>query len=248
MNAVNWADLAADVAKALGETAAMVGIALVFTVLIGLPVGVLLVVLDRGGVLEAPFGSRRLGAAIHAVLGFVVNVGRSLPFIILMVAILPFTKLLVGRSFGLWAAVVPLTVAAIPFFARLVEIAVREVDRGLVEAAVSLGKSKAEIIAKVLVPESLPAIVLGLFTSVISLLNYSAMAGVIGGGGLGDLALREGYQRYNEWYMLVVVVLLVVIVQALQSLGSALARRVRHDGRRVDRRQARARAAVTATG
>ncbi len=238
MNEVDWSDLAADVAKAVGETGAMVGIALAFTVLIGLPLGILLVILDRGGVLEAPMGSRALGATLHTVLGFAVNVGRSLPFIILMVAILPFTKLLVGRSFGLEAAVVPLTVAAIPFFARLVEIAVREVDEGLVEAAVSLGKTKAAIVWKVLVPESLPAILLGLFTSVISLLNYSAMAGVIGGGGLGDLALREGYQRYNEWYMLVVVVLLIVIVQLLQSLGSALARRFRHDARGARRRAA----------
>ena len=231
MNDLDVTELIDDVSKALGETAAMVGVALIFTVLVGLPLGILLVILDRGGVLEAPFGSRALGRALHTVIGFVVNVGRSLPFIILMVAILPFTKLLVGKSFGLWAAVVPLTVAAIPFFARLVEIAVREVDLGLVEAAASLGKTKSAIVWKVLVPESLPAIVLGLFTSVISLLNYSAMAGVIGGGGLGDLALREGYQRYNEWYMLVVVVLLVIIVQVLQSLGSALARRFRHDNR-----------------
>lgn len=227
MSDVIWAELFADVLDALGETTLMVSVAMLGTVVLGLPLGVLLVILDRGGILEAPFGSRRLGHRLHVVLGFIVNVGRSLPFIILMVAILPFTKLIVGTSIGLWAAVVPLTVAAIPFFARLVEIAIREVDHGLVEAASSLGATKWDIVRKVLVPESLSAIILGLFTSVISLLNYSAMAGVIGGGGLGDLALREGYQRYNAWYMVAVVVVLIIIVQVLQSLGNALARRFR---------------------
>jgi len=245
----DWSELVEDVGIALGQTGAMIGVSMVGTLLLGLPLGVLLVVLDRGGILEAPFGSRRLGATIHWILGFVVNVGRSLPFIILAVAIIPFTRLIVGTSIGLWAAVVPLTIAAIPFFARLVEIAVREVDGGLVEAATSLGHTRWSIVAKVLIPESLPAIILGFFTSVISLLNYSAMAGFIGAGGLGDLALREGYQRFNTLYMITVVVVLVVIVQALQSLGSLLARRFRHGasgnrGRVVDEEAA---VAVTAS-
>ncbi|TIH30223.1 ABC transporter permease [Subtercola vilae] len=213
---------------ALGQTFQMIGMALVLTIVVGLPVGVLLVTTDRGGIFEAPFGSRRFGAGLHAVLGFVVNVGRSLPFIILMVALIPFTRLVVGTSIGPVAAVVPLTVAAIPFFARLVEIALREVDGGLIEAAKSLGATRGTIVWKVLVPEARPGIVLGLSTSVISLLNYSAMAGIIGGGGIGDIAFRYGYQRFDTAYLITTIVLLVVIVQLIQSIGSAVARRLSH--------------------
>jgi D-methionine transport system permease protein len=156
----------------------------------------------------------------------VVNIGRSLPFIILLVAVIPFTRLIVGTTIGSTAAIVPLTLAAIPFFARVVETAVREVDRGLIEAAQAMGCSTWEIIVKVLIPESLPALVLGLMITIISLLGYSAMAGAVGGGGLGDLAIRYGFHRFETNAMVATVVLLIVVVQGLQMLGDRMARRL----------------------
>ena len=224
-----WSDMVAILWQATLDTFFMVGLTLVFTILIGLPLGVLIVQTDRGGFWQAPFGSRALGRVINQVLGFVVNVGRSLPFVILMVALIPFTRLIMGgTSIGAGAAVVPLTVAAIPFFARLVEIAVREVESGLIEAATAIGVSRFGIIGKVLIPEALPAMVLGISTTVIAVINYSAMAGVLGSGGIGDVAYRYGYQRFSTEYMVVTVVLLVVIVQLVQSLGGWLARRLSH--------------------
>jgi D-methionine transport system permease protein len=224
----DWETMIPTISKALGETFQMIGIALAFTIIFGLIVGVLLVTTDDDGILAAPFGSRRFGSALHAVLGFVVNIGRSLPFIILMVVLIPFSRLIVGTFLGPIGSSVPLTVAAIPFFARLVEIALREVDTGLVEAAKSLGANRRTIVWKVLLAEARPSIILGLSTSVISLLNYSAIAGTIGGGGIGDIAVRYGYQRYDNAYLLVTVVILVVIVQAVQLLASAAARALSH--------------------
>ena len=224
----DWTAMIPVLTKALADTATMVGIALGFTIVLGLLVGVLLVTTDDNGLFAAPFGSRRFGRGLHAVLGFIVNIGRSLPFIILMVVIIPFTKLLVGTFLGPVAAAVPLTVAAIPFFARLVEIALREVDYGLVEAAKSLGASKRTIIWKVLLAEGRPSIVLGLSTSVISLLNYSSIAGLIGAGGIGDIAIRYGYQRYQEDYLIVTIIILIVIVQAVQLIASGVAKRLSH--------------------
>ena len=224
----DWNTMIPVLVKAITDTATMVGLALGFTIIFGLIVGVLLVSTDDDGILAAPFGSRRLGRALHAVIGFLVNIGRSLPFIILMVLIIPFTKLLVGTFIGPIAAAVPLTVAAIPFFARLVEIALREVDHGLVEAAKSLGASKFTIVWKVLLAEGRPSIVLGLSTSVISLLNYSAIAGLIGAGGIGDIAIRYGYQRYQEDYLIVTTVMLIVIVQVVQLVASGVAKKLSH--------------------
>jgi D-methionine transport system permease protein len=200
------------------ETLYMVGVSTFFTILLGLPLGVLLVITDAGQILAAPRLNRALGA--------VVNVGRSLPFIILLVAVIPLTRLLVGTSIGSTAAIVPLTLAAIPFFARVVETALREVDRGLVEAAHSMGCTNWQIIAKVLIPEALPSLVLGLTITIIGLLGYSAMAGAVGGGGLGDLAIRYGYQRFNTQVMIATVVLLIVLVQGIQMLGDRAARRI----------------------
>jgi len=214
--------------KALIETFQMIGIALAFTVVLGLVVGVLLVTTDTGGIYSTPFGSRRLGSAVHSVLGFVVNIGRSLPFIILMVALIPLSRAIVGTSIGPIAASVPLTVAAIPFFARLVEISLREVDPGLIEAANSLGATRSTIVRKVLLAEARPSIVLGLSTSVISLLNYSAIAGTIGGGGIGDIAIRYGYQRFDTAYLVTTIIILIVIVQVVQSVASITARRLSH--------------------
>ena len=224
----DWSAMPAILLQALAETGQMVGIALIFTIVFGLAVGVVLVGTDTGGIISEPFRSPRLGAVIHAVLGFLVNVGRSLPFIILMVLLIPVSRAIVGSSIGSTAAAVPLTVAAIPFFARLVEIALREVDDGLVEAAKSLGARRGTIIWKVLLAEARPGIVLGLSTSVISMINYSAIAGTIGGGGIGDIAIRYGYQRYSIPYLVVTIIILIVIVQGVQLIASGVVRRVIH--------------------
>jgi len=224
----DWSAMPAILLQALAETGQMVGIALIFTIVFGLAVGVVLVGTDTGGIISEPFRSPRLGAVIHAVLGFLVNVGRSLPFIILMVLLIPVSRAIVGSSIGSTAAAVPLTVAAIPFFARLVEIALRDVDAGLVEAAKSLGARRGTIIWKVLLAEARPGIVLGLSTSVISMINYSAIAGTIGGGGIGDIAIRYGYQRYSIPYLVVTIIILIVIVQGVQLIASGVVRRVNH--------------------
>ncbi|WP_324669585.1 methionine ABC transporter permease [Geochorda subterranea] len=202
------------------ETLYMTGVATLLAHLAGIPMGVLLVVTDRGHVLEHRW--------LHEVLAAVVNIGRSVPFIILLVAIIPFTRWVVGTSIGTSAAMVPLTVAAIPFVARLVETALREVDPGVVEAALSMGATPWQIVTRVLLPEALPSLALGAAITAVSVLGYSAMAGAVGGGGLGDLAVRYGYQRFRTDVMLQTVVLLVILVQAIQAAGDAAARRLRH--------------------
>jgi D-methionine transport system permease protein len=205
--------------RATVETFYMVGVSAVLATVIGLPLGLLLVITNAGGVLENP--------SLNQTLGAIINVGRSLPFIILLVAIIPLTRLIVGTTIGSTAALVPLTLAAIPFFARVAETSLLEVDRGLIEAAQSMGCSYWQIILKVLIPEAFPSLILGATIMVISLLNYSAMAGVVGGGGLGDLAIRYGYQRFDTRVMLITVVLLIVLVQITQFLGDRLAKQLR---------------------
>ncbi|WP_129838464.1 methionine ABC transporter permease [Streptomyces sp. RFCAC02] len=182
----------------------------------GLPLGVLLVLTDRGGPLR--------NAVVNKVIGVVVNIGRSLPFIILMVALIPVTRSIVGTAIGPTAAIVPLAIGAIPFFARLVETAVREVDHGLVEAVHAMGGGTWTVVLKVLLPQSLPSLVAGLTTTFIAVIGYSAMAGAVGGGGLGTLALVYGYQRFEEGFTLITVVVLVVIVTAVQLIGDGLVR------------------------
>lgn len=200
------------------DTLYMVGVSTIFTILLGLPLGVLLVVTDRKGLMPKP--------VFNQVAGAVVNAARSLPFIILLVLIVPFTRLVVGTTIGSTAAIVPLAISAIPFFARVAETSLREVDRGLVEASQAMGCTLWQIIAKVLIPEALPSLVLGVAITIISLIGYSAMAGAIGGGGLGDLAIRYGYQRFETDVMLVTVVLLIALVQGIQALGNSIAQRV----------------------
>ncbi|GAA2058584.1 ABC transporter permease [Catenulispora yoronensis] len=217
---MSWSEMQPLLWQASLETFQMVGWSALFTVLIGLPLGLALVLTDKGGLLANP--------AANKVLGTVVNVGRSLPFIILLIAITPFTRGLVGTTIGVDAAIVPLAVGAIPFFARLVETAVREVDKGLIEASQAMGAAHLATVRKVLLPESLPALVSGLTTTVIALVGYSAMAGAIGGGGLGDLAIRYGYQRFENGLMIATVVLLVVLVQIVQWLGDFAAKRLAH--------------------
>lgn len=201
----------------LGQTFYMVAISGLIGTLIGLPLGVFLATSQRGELFAAP--------ALNAAIGLVVNAARSTPFIILVVAIIPFTRLLTGTSIGTSAAIVPLTIAAAPFIARIIEGAIRGVDQGLIEAARAMGASPFQIVRKVLLPESLPAVTLGLTLTVVSLIGYSAMVGAVGGGGLGDLGIRFGYQRFMPDVMLAVVLVLIVIVQGVQSLGDYLARR-----------------------
>lgn len=204
----------------LWETLIMVGISGILGGLIGIPLGVFLRLTDKGGVLH--------NTVLNSSVGWVVNALRSTPFIILLVAIIPLTRFITGSSIGTWAAVVPLTIAAAPFIARLVETALREVDGGLVEAAQSMGASTTQIVWKVLLPEAMPGIVAGLTISFVSLTGYSAMAGAIGGGGLGDLGIRYGYQRFLPDIMLAVVIILIFFVQAIQSLGDWIVRRISH--------------------
>jgi D-methionine transport system permease protein len=204
--------------KATGETLYMVGVAGALGTLMGLPLGVLLAITGRDGLLPHRLFNR--------VAGVLVNATRSTPFIILVVAIIPFTRLVAGTSIGTAAAIVPLTVAATPFIARIVEGAIREVDHGLIEAATAMGATPLQIILKVLLPEALPAIVLGLTLAVVSLIGYSAMVGAVGGGGLGDLGIRYGYQRFLPDVMASVVVVLIALVQIVQSGGDLLARRL----------------------
>lgn len=206
--------------KSLKQTAYMVSVAAVVSTALGLPLGVLLVVTSPGHILPLPIFNR--------VLGTVVNLVRSTPFIILMVAIIPFTRFVAGSSVGTSAAIVPLTVAITPLFARLAETAMREVDRGLIEAAEAIGASPLQIIVRVIIPEALPSIVAGQTVALVSLIGYSAMAGTVGGGGLGDLGVRFGYQRFMPEVMAAVVIVLVAIVQSVQLLGDAAARAVNH--------------------
>ena len=207
-------------AVSLWETLVMVGISGALGALIGIPLGVFLRLTDRGGVLE--------NGAVHKTVGWLVNAVRSTPFIILLVAIIPFTRLLTGSSIGTAAAVVPLTIAAAPFVARLVEASLREVDNGLIEAAQAMGATTWQIVWKVLLPEAMPGIIAGLTITLVSLTGYSAMAGAIGGGGLGDLGIRYGYQRFLPDIMLAVVIVLIFFVQAIQSLGDWAVRRLSH--------------------
>ena len=206
------------IASSTGETLYMVAVAALIATAFGLPLGVFLATSGKGELFAAPW--------VNRVLGVIVNATRSTPFIILVVAIIPFTRLIAGTSIGTNAAIVPLTIAATPFIARLIEGAIREVDQGLIEAARAFGASPLQIVGKVLIPEALPGIVLGLTLAVVSLLGFSAMVGAVGGGGLGDLGIRYGYQRFMPEMMLAVVVVLIVLVQAVQSIGDRLARRL----------------------
>ncbi|MGI6245665.1 MAG: methionine ABC transporter permease [Pseudochelatococcus sp.] len=203
---------------AVWETLLMVGVSGLVTLVVGGPLAIVLVTTGPGGVFEAP--------KLNHVLGAIVNGFRSTPFIILLVALIPFTRLIVGTTIGIWAAIVPLSIAAIPFFARIAEVSFREVDRGLVEAAQAMGASRLQIIRNVLVPEALPGVVAGFTITLVSLISSSAMAGAVGAGGLGDLAIRYGYQRFETSVMLLVIAVLIAIVMIVQTTGDHLARRL----------------------
>lgn len=215
MNIVDWWP---RLAQASLTTLYMVGASTFLTVLLGLPLGVLLVLSDKRGLRPRPLLNKLLGA--------VVNLTRSLPFIILLVVLIPFTRWIVGTSIGPTAAIVPLTLAAVPFFARVTESALREVPSGVIEAAQAMGSSDWQIVRKVMLKEAMPGLVLGIALTLISLVGYSAMAGAVGGGGLGDLAIRYGYQRFETEVMLATVVLLVAFVQVVQSVGDRIAAKI----------------------
>lgn len=206
------------VANAAWATIWMVGVSGTLALIFGIPLGMILVASGRGGVSPHPVVAGGLGA--------VVNATRSTPFIILMVAVIPLTRMIVGTSIGTDAAIVPLTLAAIPFVARLAETALREVPNGLVEAAEAMGATPLQIITRVLLPEALPALVAAATLTLVNLIGYSAMAGAVGGGGLGDVGIRYGYQRFEPVVMVVVVVALIVLVQVVQSIGDAITRRI----------------------
>ncbi|AOZ09451.1 methionine ABC transporter permease [Cupriavidus malaysiensis] len=205
--------------QGLFDTLTMVGASALVAVAAGIPLALVLVLSAPGGVLAAP--------RLHRALGSVVNGFRATPFLVLLVALLPFTRLVVGATIGVWAAVVPLAVSATPFFARIAEISLREVDRGLVEAAQAMGCSRWHIVWHVLLPEALPGIVGGFVITVVSLIGASAMAGAVGAGGLGDIAIRYGYQRFDTTVMAVVIVLLIGLVSLVQWAGDRWVRYLR---------------------
>lgn len=207
-----------DLAKALWETALMSGISLGLALLLGLPLGFLLFLSRRGMLLE--------NRALNLLGGFATNLVRSLPFVILLILVLPLAKLVTGHTTGPVAASVPLVIACVAFYARLVEVSLSEVDRGVVEAARALGATHWLVVREVLFPEALPGLVRGFTVTAISLIGYSAMAGVVGGGGIGFLAINYGYYRYETGVLIVTVVLLIALVQAIQVAGDRLAHRL----------------------
>lgn len=217
---IEWNDILQLVLNATGETLYMVLLAGLFTLLIGLPLGVLLFISRSNGLYPMP--------RLNKTVGGLVNIGRSLPFVVMLIALIPLTRLLVGTTLGSTAAVVPITIGAFPFFARIVENALDEVDKGRIEAILAMGGDVWHVIFKVLLPEALPALLAGITLTLVMLIGFSSMAGIIGGGGLGDLAIRYGYQRFNNQVMFATVVVLVILVQSVQSLGDRLVRSLAH--------------------
>lgn len=213
---MTWSEMQPLLSQGTLDTLYMVLWSTLVTVAGGLPLGVLLVLTDKGGLLQ--------NTAVNKVVGVIVNIGRSLPFIILLIALIPFTTFVVGTFIGPTAMIVPLAIGAIPFFARLVETAIREVDHGLVEAVQSMGGSIPTIVRKVLLPQALPSIVSGTTTTVIALIGYSAMAGAVGGEGLGSKAVTYGFQRFENGFMIATVVVLIVIVTVIQLIGDLAVR------------------------
>ncbi|WP_030712454.1 methionine ABC transporter permease [Streptomyces griseus] len=220
---MTWSEMQPLLTQGTYDTLYMVLWSALVTVVGGLPLGVLLVLTDKGGLLQ--------NTVVNKVIGVIVNIGRSLPFIILLIALIPFTTWVVGTFIGPTAMIVPLAVGAIPFFARLVETAIREVDHGLVEAVQSMGGSIPTIVRKVLLPQALPSLVSGVTTTLIALIGYSAMAGAVGGEGLGSKAVTYGFQRFDNQFMLITVALLIVIVTVIQLIGDLTVRLLARRGR-----------------
>lgn len=220
---MTWSEMQPLLTQGTVDTLYMVLWSALVTVAGGLPLGVLLVLTDKGGLLQ--------NTVVNKVIGVIVNIGRSLPFIILLIALIPFTTWVVGTFIGPTAMIVPLAVGAIPFFARLAETAIREVDHGLAEAVQSMGGSIPTIVRKVLLPQALPSLVSGVTTTLIVLIGYSAMAGAVGGEGLGSKAVTYGFQRFDNQFMLITVALLIVIVTVIQLIGDLTVRLLARRGR-----------------
>ena len=199
------------------DTLYMVFFSTIFAVLIGLPLGIILVITEKGHIWEKP--------NLNKVLSFIINMMRSLPFIILIIAIFPLSRLIVGTTIGREAAVVPLSIAAAPFVARVIESALKEVSWGIIEASLSVGATIPQIIFKVMIPEAMPSLILGVTLTIINIIGYSAMAGAIGGGGLGDLAIRYGYQRFETDVLIATIIVLIILVEIIQSIGNLLAKK-----------------------
>jgi len=200
------------------DTLVMVGLSALIALLIGLPLAVILVSTSAQGIFPS--------TKINQPIGWIINITRSVPFLILMVALIPITRWIIGTSYGVWAAIVPLSLAATPFFARIAEVSLREVDHGLIEAAQAMGCNRKQIIWHVLLPEALPGIVAGFTVTIVTMINSSAIAGAIGAGGLGDVAYRYGYQRFDLQIMFAVIVVLVILVMLIQATGDQLARQL----------------------
>ena len=213
-----WSECGALLAEGTVDTLVMVVLSTLFAYLLGLPMGVILTLTQPHGICS--------NKIVNRVLGWIVNIGRSLPFIILMVAIMPFTKMVVGTKIGVKGAIVPLVVSAAPFIARMVESSLAEVDAGVVEAAQSMGASPLQIVRKVYLPEARPSLVLGGAISVVTILAYTAIAGTVGAGGLGDIAIRYGHNRYEPVVMWVTVIFLIVMVQIIQFVFNVLSRKI----------------------
>ncbi|MEC0123026.1 methionine ABC transporter permease [Paenibacillus pabuli] len=203
-----------EIGKASIETLQILGASGLFTIIIGLPLGVLLFMTARSASIQSQ--------VVYTVLSFIVNILRSVPFIILIVALIPFTRSLVGTATGVMGVIPPLVIAAAPYFARLVETTLREVDRGVIEAAQAMGASTGQIVRRVLLPEALPGLLAGITITIVTLVSYTAMAGMVGGGGLGTLAINYGYFRYQYEIMIISVVFMVILVQVLQMAGDRL--------------------------
>lgn len=212
-----WADIHKIVTPAVGSTVYMVFFSSLFSIVIGCVLGIVLYVTQKDNILE--------NMSINNIIGTIVNIGRSIPFVILMIAVFPLAKFIVGTSIGSTASIVPLTVAAIPFVARIIETSLNELDKGVIEASVSMGANEAEIITKVMLPEAAPSIISGITITIINIIGYSAMAGTIGGGGLGDVCIRYGYQRSRTDILIYSVVIMIVMVQIIQCVGNFFARR-----------------------
>ncbi len=206
------------IVPALIETLHMVFLSTIFSLILGFPLGILLVITEKGSIWEKK--------QLNRILNGVINILRSFPFIILMILLFPLSRIIVGKTIGTTATVVPLSIAAAPFVARIIESSLKEVDRGIIESSLAMGASAGEIVFKVLIPESMPSLILGITTTIINIIGYTAMAGAIGGGGLGDVAIRYGLYRFQTDVMVVAVIVIIVIVQGIQYIGNKLSSKI----------------------
>ena len=216
---IDFARLGAVLGEATVQTLLMVALSTIFSVILGVPLGILLCTSD-------PSGGLKPCKLLNQILSVIINILRAIPFVILVILLFPFTRVIVGTAIGTKASIVPLTIAAAPFVARVIESSLKEVDVGVIQAARAMGSTNKQIIFKVLIPEALPSIVNGITLTIINLIGYSAMAGTVGGGGLGDVAIRYGYQRYRVEYMISSVVIILILVEVIQLLGTYISNKM----------------------